>query len=179
MLLKLQEINYGNPPTNTYYNRNNKVNIMANLLKLKPLSGKGEELTVGDEVINFMDEGIYMGENKGQTGILIEDKFGNVTDVSYDFTFSRRMCSNVEKADLKITRINQDKLKESYEDGKESGLKFDNTEHWNYTPGGPYSHGHRRNDSKEMSDKVDQNIAEIKAWWKGYNETCHPKLKRG
>jgi hypothetical protein len=66
----------------------------------------------------------------------------------------------------------------AYKDGRLTGLKFDGSENWDYTPGGPFRLGHRRHDTPEMTKKVEQNELENAAWFEGFNETCHPSLRK-
>jgi hypothetical protein len=65
----------------------------------------------------------------------------------------------------------------AYLDGVKTGKKFNGSEKWNYTPGGPYSLGHRKGDDEKMRKFVEKNIKEVNDWWEGFNSTCAEHLK--
>jgi len=69
-------------------------------------------------------------------------------------------------------------IKAAREDGRETGKKFDGSENWSYTPGGPIEFASRKYDAPEFVKHCECLQAENIAWWEGFNETCLPSLRK-
>ena len=69
-------------------------------------------------------------------------------------------------------------LKSALKDGRETGKNFDGSAGRDYTPDGPLEFHPRDGDSPDMVLHCKCMMAENAVWWKGFNETCHPTLRR-